>query len=134
MPRTTLEWFRRRRQATRRASMALNFSRALGVRLALRPDMPAPIALADVLDTGAAFDHHTAVAIVQELIASMAIGVDVRPPFGPPSLENVWLASDGSVACRACATSPAVFEMAILLDAMLPRGSVRVPEIGRAHV
>jgi hypothetical protein len=90
--------------------------------------MPAPRVLADVLNTGAAFDHHAAVAIVQELIASIAIGGDLKPPFGPPSLENIWLASDGSIACHACATSPAVFEMAILLDAMLPRGgNVRVP-------
>jgi hypothetical protein len=90
--------------------------------------MPATRALADVLNSGAAFDHHAAVAIVLELIESIATGVDVKPPFGPPSLENVWLASDGSVACHACATSPAVFEMAILLDAMLPRsGNVRVP-------
>jgi hypothetical protein len=108
--------------------MALNFTPNLGVRLAPRTDMPAPKALADVLNTGAAFDHHAAVAIVQELIESIATGVDVNPPFGPPSLENVWLASDGSVACHACATSPAVFEMAILLDAMLPRSAnVRVP-------
>ena len=106
----------------------MNLTRNLGLRLALRTDVPAPRALADLLNTGAAFDHHAAVAIVQELIASIAIGVDVKPPFGPPSLENVWLASDGSVACHACATSPAVFEIAILLDAMLPRGgNVRVP-------
>lgn len=90
--------------------------------------MPPPRTLADVLNSGAAFDHHAAVATVLELIGSIASGGDVKPPFGPPSLENVWLASDGSVVCRACATSPAVFEIAILLDAMLPRsGNVRVP-------
>jgi Tol biopolymer transport system component len=122
------ELFRCTPQTTTRAENGLNFTRNLGVRLALQTDMPAPRTLADVLNTGAVFDHHAAVAIVQELIASIANGVDVKPPFGPPSLENVWLASDGSVACRACATSPAVFELAILLDAMLPRGgNVRVP-------
>jgi Tol biopolymer transport system component len=106
----------------------LNFTRNLGVRLAVQTGMPAPRTLADVLNTGVAIDHHAAVAIVQELIASMAVGVEVKPPFGPPSPENIWIASDGSVACRACATSPAVFEMAILLDTMLPRGGdVRVP-------
>src|SRR5207248_8669551 len=33
-------------------------------------------------------DHQTAIAIAKELIASIAAGVDVAPPFGPPSLRS----------------------------------------------
>ena len=84
--------------------------------------------ISDVLKTGVAFDHHVAIAIVQELIASIAAGVEVEPPFGPPSLDNVLLGSDGSIACYAYATSPASFEMALLLDAMLRRdGRLWIP-------
>jgi len=90
--------------------------------------MPQARSISYVLKSGVALDHQTAIAIAKELIASIAAGVDVAPPFGPPSLDNVVLESDGSVTCRACATSPAVFEIALLLDAMLPHDSrIRVP-------
>src|SRR5262249_6832868 len=54
---------------------------------------------------------------------------DLTPvePLGPPSLDTVQLRQDGSVVCQSSATVPAVFEIAILLDEMLPAGSIRVP-------
>jgi hypothetical protein len=39
----------------------------------------------------------------------------------------VILKADGSVMCVGCATTPAVSEVAIFLDALLPGGSPRVP-------
>src|SRR5581483_8910229 len=60
----------------------------------------------------------------------------MQPPFGPPTLESVTIDADGSVCSRGCATTPAVYELGILLHAMLERVS-RVPgglryAIGRA--
>ena len=40
-------------------------------------------------------------------------------PFGPPSLENVRLTDTGDVECHACEVTPAVSEIAILLQSML---------------
>jgi hypothetical protein len=39
----------------------------------------------------------------------------------------VVLNDDGSVSCAACGTTPAISEIAIFLDALLPPGSARVP-------
>src|SRR5205807_2479176 len=68
---------------------------------------------------------HEAIAIVQTLIdqpdASAAVA---QPPYGPPSLDSVELQVDGLVVCRRLATRPAVSEIAILLQALLPPGPV----------
>jgi hypothetical protein len=85
--------------------------------------------LREIINRGVELKWFEAVAIAQQLIASIAAGVqpavagDVRPtsPLGPPSLDNVRLTPDGSVVCRACARTPAVSEIAVLLEAMLPR-------------
>ena len=69
-----------------------------------------------------------AVAIVQQLINSSPDPADAsgEEPFGPPSLRNVYLAEDGVVTCHACQATPAVAEMAIFLQQMLPPGTPRV--------
>jgi len=87
----------------------------------------APIrSLLEVINTGVDLSPAEAVAIVQQLIASPR-HVALIAPLGAPSLRNVVISSDGSVACHSCASTPGVLEMAILLDAMLPRGGpVRV--------
>src|SRR3954462_3863036 len=76
------------------------------------------------------FEPAEAVAIAQQLIRSIAdhhVPHELEPPFGPPSAENVFLNDDGSVVCRSCGATPAISEMAIFLDSLLPGGSQRVP-------
>jgi hypothetical protein len=80
--------------------------------------------------TGFMFEPDEAVAIAQELITSLLEPRQVheaRPPFGPPSPDNVFLNPDGSVVCRGCVVTPAVSEVAIFLEQLLPAGSPRVP-------
>jgi hypothetical protein len=88
------------------------------------------VSVAEVQSAGVTIEAEEAVAIAQQLIAVLRDGqkADVAaPPYGPPTPENVYLAADGAVICRACETTPAVSEMAILLQAMLRAESVRVP-------
>ena len=49
-----------------------------------------------------------AVAVVQQLIASNLAAPQPAPPYGPPSLDNVFLSDEGDVVCRACVVTPAV--------------------------
>lgn len=60
-----------------------------------------------------------AVAIVQQLIRSRSAGA-LRQPFGPPTVETVFLCADGSVICDTCDAPLAVSDLAALVDAMLP--------------
>jgi TolA-binding protein len=84
--------------------------------------------LRDMIDRGVELRHYEAVAIAQQVIALFNADETSEPRLGPPSLDNVRLGPDGSIVCSACATSPAVSEIAILLRAMLPRGgTTRVP-------
>jgi hypothetical protein len=86
------------------------------------------LSLKEVIGRGVELKHYEAIAVVQELIRNVAPGAQPTAPLGPPSLETVHLGADGSVVCHSCATTPAVFEIAILLDLMLPRGGhIRVP-------
>jgi len=99
--------------------------------------MIARVLLADLVEDGAVLQPHEAVAIVQSLVERMAVPADIRPPFGPPCPDNIELRADGSVVCLGCAATPAVSELAILLDTLLPPGTPRVPgglryTIGRA--
>jgi TolA-binding protein len=90
--------------------------------------MTAVQSLRDVIDRGVELRHYEAVAIAQQVIALLDVDLQLGPPLGPPSLDNVRLGPDGSIVCSGCATSPAVSEIAILLRAMLPRGgTARVP-------
>jgi hypothetical protein len=93
--------------------------------------------IAETSQKGVLLQPHEAVAIVQQLICERESG-DAEPqvPFGPPSLDNVELRPDGTVVCTSCDVTPAVPEVAILLQAMLSRAP-RIPGqlqylIGRA--
>ena len=84
--------------------------------------------LRELISSGVELTAREAVAIAQELIASGPTDARAMPPFGPPSLDNVQIYPDGSVECLECASTPAVSEIARLLDAMLPRSArPRVP-------
>src|SRR5438093_41846 len=86
------------------------------------------LSLKEVIGRGVELKHYEAIAVVQELIRNFDPESQPIAPLGPPSLETVHLGADGSVVCHSCATTPAVFEIAILLDLMLPRGGkIRVP-------
>ena len=84
--------------------------------------------IAELQQAGVTLEANEAVAIAQQLIRSLreADGGSVEPPYGPPASSNVFLNADGSVTCRGCDTIPAVFDVAIFLDALLPR-SPRAP-------
>ena len=83
------------------------------------------LTVAEVAAQGVALTTAEAVAIVQLLIEATC--EDARPPYGPPLPENILIRADGSVISRACAVTPTVFEVAILLDRLLPRGQQHVP-------
>src|SRR6184192_2397220 len=86
------------------------------------------ISIAALHERGLVLRPHEAVAIAQALIhRSLQSESVVRPPYGPPTAETVELTSDGSVACVCCAATPAVSEIAILLQELLPPGKTRVP-------
>src|SRR5438132_6976776 len=100
--------------------------------------MSTAISLSQLRARGVTFGPHEAVAIAQSLIhrADISAGAASRP-FGPPALDTVVLRSDGSVVCTCSDATPAVSEIAILLQSMLPPGVTRVPgglryAIGRA--
>ena len=87
-------------------------------------------AAADILQAGVRIEPEEAVAIAQQLIAtfrSTLCAEVVEPPFGPPTPDRVVLCDDGSVICRGCETTPAVSEIAALLQALLPPAPARVP-------
>jgi hypothetical protein len=86
--------------------------------------------ITELLATGVVLEADEAVAIAQQLIAALRDvheTDEVQPPFGPPSADNVFLREDGTVFCRGCRTTPAVSEIGIFLDSLLPEGSPRVP-------
>ena len=69
-----------------------------------------------------------AVAIAQQLIQALQQSDGgIEPPYGPPTASNVVLNADGSVSCAACGATPAISEIAIFLDSLVPAGSPRVP-------
>jgi hypothetical protein len=76
------------------------------------------ISLAELRRSGITFTADEAVALVQTLIHQHDADA-ARPPFGPPSVQNVIVAEDGSVACRSCEMTPSVLEAAILLQELL---------------
>ena len=85
---------------------------------------------ADILQSGVAIEPEEAVAIAQQLIAAIRGGACAdfaEPPYGPPTPERVVLCDDGSVTCRGCDVTPAVSEIARLLEALLPPAPARVP-------
>ena len=91
---------------------------------------PMAMSIREFHAAGMVFAAEEAVAIAQQLIASLRdprTAAEVRPPYGPPSTANVFLKDDGAVVCRGCAATPTVSEVGIFLDDLLPAGSMRVP-------
>jgi hypothetical protein len=85
---------------------------------------------ADILQSGVSIEPEEAVAIAQQLIVAIRGGACAdlaEPPYGPPTPEQVVLCDDGSVTCRGCDATPAVSEIARLLEALLPPAPARVP-------
>jgi len=98
--------------------------------------MSPAISLAELRAAGVDVSPQESVAIVQSLIHSELSAAALHPPFGPPTPESVTIDADGSVSGRGCATTPAVYELGILLHALV-EGASRVPgglryAIGRA--
>src|SRR5262245_26380446 len=91
--------------------------------------MSTRISIIDLQNTSTMIRADEAVAIVQQLIHNLPPAVDagIEQPFGPPSLRNVYLDDQGFVACQACQVTPAVAEVAILLQQLLPPGTPKVP-------
>jgi hypothetical protein len=93
--------------------------------------------VADLLKRGVVLQPHEAVAITQQLINAPVVAfgrpwVEASP--GLPSVHNVQLRDDGTVACVGSHVTPAPFEIAILLQGMLPVGSQLVPGALRYEV
>jgi hypothetical protein len=84
--------------------------------------------IAEFLDEDG-IEPHEAVAVVQQLIHGSAADASAEPdvPPGPLSIDRVRLGADGSVVCVACDATPAVSEVANLLQSMLPDGTPNVP-------
>ena len=82
--------------------------------------------LRTLLDHGAAVRTNEAVAIVQQLMCDAGHEGDAHQPYGPLSLDNVEIASDGRVHCVGTAATPSVYEAAALLQALLneTRGAI----------
>jgi hypothetical protein len=78
----------------------------------------ATIFLADLIAQGVRVEPHEAVAIAQLLMESGAVA---------PSPENVQLSTDGTAWCIGCDVTPAVFEIAGLLQNLVPPGTPGVP-------
>jgi hypothetical protein len=92
--------------------------------------MTTTVSIAELQHIGVTLEAVEAVAVAQQLIQTLRRCDDagvVEPPYGPPTAANVVLNDDGSVSCAACGTTPAISEIAIFLDALLPPGSARVP-------
>lgn len=84
--------------------------------------------LREILARGVQPTYGEAIAIAQELMTYVPTGIRPLPPFGPRSLDNVRISQDGSVECVGCDATPAVSEIAMLLEQLLPRGGPsRVP-------
>ena len=81
-----------------------------------------------IVDGGVPVTFQEAVAIVQQLISLRNDDVELTPPFGSPSLDNIYLTDFGSIECRSSCATPAVSEAARLLDALLAESTeTRVP-------
>jgi hypothetical protein len=78
----------------------------------------ATIFLADLIGQGVRVEPHEAVAIAQLLMESGAVA---------PSPQNVQLSTDGTACCIGCDVTPAVFEIAGLLQHLVPPGTPGVP-------
>ena len=80
------------------------------------------ISIAELQRAGIGIRAGEAIAIVQKLINGQPCARP-QPPFAPPSPKNVLLDEEGNVACQGCDVKPAVSEIGVLLEAMLPPGT-----------
>jgi hypothetical protein len=88
--------------------------------------MATTVSLAELRRARIHLSADEAVAIAQQLIHDIRAvpgPVEPEPLAGPPSIDNVHLSRDGSVCCRGYEATPAVFEIAILLQSILPHGT-----------
>jgi len=86
--------------------------------------------IAELQSAGVQLDAAEAVAVAQQLIQSLSgasVPAVLEPPYGPPTAATVVLGTDGSVTCAGCGSTPAISEIAIFLDTLLPKGTPRVP-------
>jgi hypothetical protein len=72
------------------------------------------------------FQPHEALAVAQSLIDGTPFAPP-EAPYGPPSLDTVEVREDGLAACIRSDAKPAVPEIALLLEAMLPPPTQGVP-------
>jgi len=92
--------------------------------------MTTTASIAELQQARVTLEAGEAVAVTQQLIQALRQcdgDAGVEPPYGPPTASNVILNADGTVTCAACGTTPAISEIAIFLDTLLPPGSPRVP-------
>ena len=80
------------------------------------------ITIAQLLRDGILLTADEAVAIAQHLIHDRH-PVSAGPPFGPPTPDTVSIDESGAVLCSTCDATPAVSEIGILLEGMLPPGT-----------
>ena len=86
--------------------------------------------IAELQSAGVKLEAAEAVAIAQQLIQSLrgsSVPAGLEPPYGPPTAATVVLGTDGSVTCPGCGSTPAISEIAIFLDTLLPPSTPRVP-------
>jgi len=86
--------------------------------------------IAELQSAGVKLEAAEAVAIAQQLIQSLrgaSVPAGLEPPYGPPTAATVVLGTDGSVTCAGCGSTPAISEIAVFLETLLPRDTPRVP-------
>jgi hypothetical protein len=91
--------------------------------------MERSLSIAELLEREDRLEPHEAVAIVQQLIHEAHDGLGEEPtvPAGPLSTDRVHLDADGSAVSVGSSATPAVSEVANLLQSMLSVGTPQVP-------
>ena len=82
--------------------------------------------LSELLDRGVVVRAHEAVAIAQQLINERSGPLEAALP-GAPSVSNVYVTSDGRAFAASGDAAASVFEVALLLQSMLPDAAGQVP-------
>jgi Tol biopolymer transport system component len=82
--------------------------------------------LSELLDRGVVVRAHEAVAIAQQLINERSVPLEAALP-GAPSVSNVYVTSDGRAFAASGDAAASVFEVALLLQSMLPDAAGQVP-------
>jgi len=82
--------------------------------------------LSELVDRGVVVRAHEAVAIAQQLIDDRGDSRE-RTAHAPPSVSSVYLSSDGYAFADGVGAVASPFEIAMLLQSMLPDGAGQVP-------